>query len=158
MTIATLANDGPRQAPSAGRIGALAAVTPIVMFGAWFGIAGWVGSAGGLALFVGEMALGAAAAGWIIGRRLGRSLSDAIMGFLVFGLVAWLVVLPLNVAAGSVMDLQSGKVADAIGLLAAPAGYLLYGLVVGIYASVFLLPFGLGWVVTFFILRWVFER
>jgi hypothetical protein len=128
------------------------------MSGAWFVSTGWVGSAGGLAFFVGEVAVGAVAAGWIVGRRLGRSLTDAIVGLLFYGLVAWLVLLPLNVAAGTVMDLQTGRVSDAVGLLAAPAGYLLYGLVAGVYASVFRLPFGLGWVVTFFILRRVFER
>ena len=156
MTSATW-DEGPALPPSAGRLGALAAVTPIAMFGAWIGFSGWVDPAGEVAVAVTAIAFGAAIAGWIVGGRIGRSIPKGL-GFVVYPVVAWFVLLPINVAGGTLVDLHAGRLVDAIGVLVAATGYLLYGLVAGVYVFFFLLPFGAGWLVTFLILRRVLER
>ena len=93
-----------------------------------------------------------------VGGRLGRSVAASLLGLVSYGFVAWLVLLPLNVAGSTWEDVRSGRVSDLLGVVVAAGGYLLYGLVSGIYALVFLLPFGTGWMVTFLILRRIFER
>ena len=142
----------------AGRLGAVAAVTPMAMYLAWIAISGWSGDARQFALAAAEITLGAVAAGWIVGGRVGRSVAASLLGLVAYGFVAWLVLLPLNVAGSTWEDVRSGRVSDLLGVVVAAGGYLLYGLVSGIYALVFLLPFGAGWVVTFLILRRIFER
>ena len=158
MTMGSLAHDGPAPRPGAGRLGAVAAVTPIAMYLAWIAISGWSGDARQFALAAAEITLGAVAAGWIVGGRVGRSVAASLLGLVAYGFVAWLVLLPLNVAGSTWEDVRSGRVSDLLGVVVAAGGYLLYGLVSGIYALVFLLPFGAGWVVTFLILRRIFER
>jgi hypothetical protein len=158
VTTSAFAHDGPTRPPFAGRLGALAGVTPIAMFGAWVAISGWGGAP--IELVRGRVAisLGAVAAGWIIGVRLGDSITGLLVGLVTYGPVAYLLLLPLNVAGATFGDLQAGRLSDAVGIVVAATGYLLYGLVAGIYTFVFLLPFGAGWIVTFLILRRVFER
>ena len=46
-------------------------------------------------------------------------------------------------------DVVAGRTSGAVELVAAAILYLLYGLVSAIYVSVFLLPFGAGWMVTY---------
>ena len=130
----------------------------MAMYLAWIAITGWGGDASQFALATAEITLGAVAAGWIVGGRLGRSVAASLLGLVSYGFVAWLVLLPLNVAGSTWEDVRSGRVSDLLGVVVAAGGYLLYGLVSGIYALVFLLPFGTGWMVTFLILRRIFER
>lgn len=158
MTTEVLARDGPRRRPSAGRLGALASVTPIAMYGAWIAISGWGGSASQFVLAGAEITLGAVVAGWIVGGRMGRSIPGHLLGLVAYGFVAWLVLLPLSVVGSTWEDVRSGRVSDLAGVVLAAGGYLLYGAVSGIYALIFLLPFGAGWIVTFLILRRVFDR
>ena len=73
-------------------------------------------------------------------------------------MVAYLVLLPLNVVGATWEDVVAGRTSGALELVAAAILYLLYGLVSAIYVSVFLLPFGAGWMVTFLILRRAFDR
>jgi hypothetical protein len=157
VTTSALAHDGPTRPPSAGRVGVLAAVTPIAMFGMWIQLIGWGGTASEIALRVGVVAVVAAVAGWIVGRRLGRSIPGGL-GFVVYPIVAWLVFLPVGVAGATLGDLSAGRFSDAIGVVGAAMGYLLYGLVAGIYTFVLLLPFGAGWMATFVILRRIVAR
>ena len=158
MTMGALAHDGPTRRPSAGRLGALGAVTPVAMYLAWIAIAGWGGDVSQFVLRTAELTLGAVAAGWIVGGRLGRSIGASLLGFVVYGFVGWLVLFPLNIAGSTWQDVQSGRVSDLLGVVVAAGGYLLYGLVTGIYVSLFLLPFGAGWIATFLLLRRAFER
>jgi hypothetical protein len=158
MTTDVLADVGPARRRSAGRLGALAGVTPLAMFGAWIAISGWGGTAGEFVRAAAEIALGSIVAGWIVGGRLGRSIAARLIGLVAYGYVAWLVLLPLNVAGSTWEELRSGQVSDPVGVVLAAGGYLLYGLVSGIYAAVFLLPFGAGWIVTFLLLRRAFQR
>ena len=153
-----LAHDGPTRPPSADRLGALAAITPIAMFGAWIVISGWGGTASEFALAMAQITLGAVVAGWIVGGHLGRTIPGYLLGLVVYGFVGRLVLLPLNVAGSTWEDLRSGRVSDLLGVVVAAGGYLMYGLVSAIYTLVFLLPFGVGWIVTFLILRRVLER
>ena len=158
MTMGALAHDGPTRRPSAGRIGALAAVTPVAMYLTWIAISGWGGDPNRFALATVELTLGAVASGWILGGRLGRSVAASLLGFVAYGFVAYLLLLPLNVAGSTWEDVQSGRVSDLLGVVVAAGGYVLYGLTTGIYVSLFLLPFGAGWMVTFLLLRRVSER
>ena len=128
------------------------------MYLAWIAISGWGGDAGQFVLATAEIMLGAVAAGWIVGGRLGRSVAGNLLGLAAYGFVAWLVLLPLNIAGSTWEDVRSGRVSDLLGVVVAAGGYFLYGLVPGIYALVFLLPFGAGWIVTVLILRRVLER
>jgi hypothetical protein len=153
MTTDVLAHDGPARGTSAGRLGALAAVTPIAMFGAWIAIAGWGGTPIELLLATLEIALGAVVAGWIVGGRLGRSIPARLLGLVAYGLVGWLVLLPLDVAGSTWEEVRAGRVSDLLGVVTSAGGYLLYGAVSGIYAVVYLLPFGAGWIVTFLLLQ-----
>jgi hypothetical protein len=125
------------------------------MFGAWILITGWGGTASEIARGVGVVAVVAAVAGWIVGSRLGRSIPGSL-GFVVYPIVAWLVFLPVGIGGGTLGDLYAGRLSDAVAVVVAATGYLLYGLVTGIYVFVFLLPFGAGWLVTFLILRRAF--
>jgi hypothetical protein len=136
----------------------MAAFTPIAMFASWVVIAGWGGTPFELVRGLLLIGLGAVVAGWIIGARVGSSIASALVGLVAYGLVAYLLLLPLNVVAATSEDAVEGRISGAVELVAAAAGYLLYGLVSGIYVSVYLLPFGAGWLVTFVILRRVFSR
>lgn len=143
---------------AAGRLGALAAVTPLAMYGAWLAIAGWGNSPSQLGIATAQIALGAVVAGWIVGGRVGRSLRSYIFGLVAYGLVGRLVLLPIDVVGSSWQDLQAGRVADLAGVVVSAGGYLAYGLVSSIYVSVYLLPFGAGWMATFILLRRLVER
>jgi hypothetical protein len=127
------------------------------MYLAWNWISGWWGDASRFALATAAITLGAVVAGWIVGRRLGRSVAGIALGIVAYGFVAYLVLLPLNIAGSIWEDVQSSRVSDMLGVVVAGGGYLLYGLVTAFYVSMFLLPFGAGWVVTFLILRRIFE-
>jgi hypothetical protein len=104
------------------------------------------------------LSLGAVAAGWIVGGRLGRSIPARLLGLVAYGFVAWLVLLPLGVAGSTWEELHAGRVSDLLGVVASAGGFLLYGAVSGLYAVVFLLPFGAGWLVTFLLLLRAFGR
>jgi hypothetical protein len=127
------------------------------MYLAWNAISGWWGDASRFALATAAITLGAVAAGWIVGGRLGRSVAGIVLGLVVYGFVAYLVLLPLNIAGSTWEDLRSGRISDLLGVVVAAGGYLLYGLVTAFYLSLFLLPFGAGWMATFLILRRIFQ-
>ena len=158
MTTDVLTNDGPTRRASAGRLGALAAVTPLAMFGAWILISGWGGSAIELARGIAGVGVGAVLAGWIVGARVGGSIAAWIVGLVAYGFVAYVVLLPLNILGAIWEDVSAGRTSNAIELVASASLYLLYGLVSAIWVSVYLLPFGAGWMVTFLLLRRVLER
>jgi hypothetical protein len=158
MTTDALEHDGPARRTHAGRLGALAGVTPVVMFVAWNAIFGWGGTNSGFVQAVAQISFGAVVAGWIVGGRVGRSLRGRLLGLVTYGVVAWLVVLPLNVAGSTWEGLRTGQVSGLPGILVAAGGYLLYGLVSSLYAFVYLMPFGTGWILTFLLLRRALER
>jgi hypothetical protein len=128
------------------------------MYGAWIGISGWGGTP--VELVRGSVLIGLAAvvAGWIIGARVGRSLASELVGLVAYVPVAYLVLLPVNVLGAALEDVSAGRSSNALELVIAAATYALYGLVSAIYVSVFLLPFGAGWIATFLVIRRVFER
>ena len=153
MTTGALAEERIPRRLSDGRLGALAAVTPIAMYGAWIAIAGWGGTPIELIRGLAGIGLAAAAAGWIVGSRVGRSVAGRLIGLIAYGLVAYLLLLPLNVLGGTWEDFAAGRTSSAVELVGAAGLYLLYGLVSGIWVCAFLLPFGAGWMVTFVLLR-----
>jgi hypothetical protein len=158
MTTDIFANDGPSRRPSDGRIGALAAVTPIAMLGGWIAISGWGGTP--LELFRGTagIGLGAVAAGWIVGARVGGSIAGRLVGLVAYGLVGYLLLLPLNVVGATWEDVVAGRTSGDVELVAAAILYMLYGLVSAIYVSPYLLPFGAGWMATYLILHRASDR
>jgi hypothetical protein len=123
------------------------------MYLSWNVVVGWGGDASQFALATAEIVLGAVAAGWIVGGRMSRSIPGHILGLVAYGFVGLLVLFPLNVAGSTVGDVLAGRVSGVLEVLVAAATYVLYGFVSGLYASVFLLPFGAGWMVTFVLLR-----
>jgi hypothetical protein len=156
--MAVLANDGPARRPSARRLGALAALTPIAMYGTWNALSGWGGSTAGFIVASTQIVLGAIVAGWIVGGILGRSVARHLLAVVAYGSVAYLVLLPLNVLGATWADVQSGRASDLTAIVVAASGYLLYGVATAMYVTVFLLPFGAAWVATFVLLRRVFGR
>jgi len=158
MTTRAVADSGSAGRPSGGRLGALAAVTPMTMYLAWNVIGGWGSSGGAFLLATLEIALGALVAGWIVGGRMGRSIPGYILGLVSYGLVGWLVLVPLNVVGSTVADLQDGLISGLLEIVVAAVGYAVYSLPTGIYAVLFLLPFGATWIVTFVLLRRALDR
>jgi hypothetical protein len=153
MTTEIRAHEGPARGTSAGRLGALAGLTPVAMVGAWIAIVGWGGTTVELVLAAVQIALGA-----VVGGRLGRSIPARLLGPVAYGLVGSFVLLPLEVVGSTWEDLRAGRVSDLLGVVISAGGYLLYGAVSGIYAAVYLLPFGAGWMVTFLLLQRAFGR
>lgn len=158
MTTDALEHDGPTRRTRAGRLGTLAGLTPVTMFIAWIAISGWSGTTGEFFLAVAQIAIGAVVAGWIVGRRIGRSILGGLLGLVTYGLIAWLVLLPFNAVGSTWEGLRTGQVSGPIGIVVAAGDYLLYGAVISMYAFVFLIPFGAGWILTFLLLRWAVER
>ena len=67
---------------------------------------------------------------------------------------AWLVLLPLNVVGSTLGDIQAGRVSGlARGRRRGRRVLPSTASSSAIYVSVFLLPFGAGWIVTFVLLR-----
>ena len=153
MTTDALAEGKTPHRLSDGRVGALAAVTPVAMFGAWIVISGWGGTPIELIRGLAAIGLVAAAAGWIVGARVGRSVAGRLIGLVAYGLVGYLLLLPLNVLGATWDDVATGRTSSPVEVVAAAGLYLLYGLVSAIWVCAFLLPFGAGWIVTFVLLR-----
>ena len=128
------------------------------MLAVWFAISGWGGTPIELLRGIAGIGLGAVAAGWVVGARVGRSMVGRLIGLVAYGLVAYLILLPFNVIGATWEDVAAGRTSGAIDVVGAAGLYLLYGLVSGIWITVFLLPFGTGWVVTYLILRRAFDR
>ena len=105
-----------------------------------------------------EITLGAVVAGWIVGGCVGRSIPGHILGLVSYGFVGWLVLVPLNVAGSTVADLQDGRISGLLEIVVAAVGYVVYSLPTGIYAVLFLLPFGAAWIITFVLLRRALDR
>ena len=116
MTTGVLAHDGPRRRPPAGRLGAVAGLTPVMMYLAWIAISGWGGDASQFARATAEITLGAVVAGWIVGGRLGRSFAGGVLGLVAYGFVAYLVLLPVNIAGSTWEEVRSGRVSDLLEL------------------------------------------
>jgi hypothetical protein len=123
------------------------------MYLAWNAIAGWGSSGAAFLLATLEITLGAVVAGWIVGGRVGRSIPRHIVGLVAYGFVGALVVLPLNVVGSTIGDVRAGRVSGLLEVVAAVAGYVVYGLVSAAYVAVFLFPFGAAWMITFVLLR-----
>lgn len=135
MTTDALEHDGPTQTSAAGRLGALAAITPIAMFVAWIAITGWSGTSADLIRATAAIASIAVLTGWIIGARSHGSVRHTVVGVLAYPALAWLVMLPI----GAIVSTQPWLV--------------LYGLVASLYVIPLLTPFGIGWSLTYYALR-----
>lgn len=126
------------------------------MYGAWLFIAGWGGTSGQLVIASAEIAFAAVVGGWIVGRRLGRSVPARLGALVAYVFVARLVLVPINVVGSTWEDLRAGRISDLVGIVGAAGGYVLYGAVSAIYTTAYLLPVGAGWLVTVLILRRTF--
>ncbi len=158
MTTSASAHDGSTSGVDAGLLGALAGVTPVVMFAVWIAISGWGGTGTTLLVATGELAIAAVVAGWIVARWVGQSMPRQLLGIILFGLVGRLIVLPLDIVGSLFEEWRSGQTTSLGGIVVAAGGYLLYGLVAAIYTTLYLVPFGIGWLATFVLLRRVAER
>jgi hypothetical protein len=128
------------------------------MYLAWNAIVGWGDTSGVFLLATIEITIGAVVAGWIVGGRVRRSTTGHILGLVAYGFVGGLVLLPINVAGSTLGDVRAGSVSGLPEIVGAAVGYLAYGVVSAVYVSVFLLPFGAAWLVTFLLLRRVFGQ
>jgi hypothetical protein len=153
-----IAQHGSIRRPSSGALGVLAAITPITMLLAWLAVTGWDVTSRSFAFAAVEYTIGGVSAGWIVGSRVDRSVAGHIIGLAAYGVVGWLVLLPINAAGAVWNDLQGGPMSDALAIVVAGSGYLLYGLIVGVSVFAFLLPVGAGWIVTFLLVRRAFDR
>ena len=153
MTTRAVADGGSAGRPSGGRLGALAAVTPVTMYLAWNAIAGWGSSGGAFLLATLEITLGAVVAGWIVGGRVGRSIPGHILGLVAYGFVGAARPPAAQRRRLDSGDLQDGRISGLLEIVVAAVGYVVYSLLIGIYAVLFLLPFGAAWIVTFVLLR-----
>ena len=89
----------------------------------------------------------------IIGRFIDGTARRWFIGFLTYGVVGWLVVLPINAAGSTWAAFDAGQLTGPSDVLLSAAGYLLSGAVVSLYGFVYLLPFGAGWSLTMAVLR-----
>jgi hypothetical protein len=153
MATSSLGHLGAAHRSAAARLGALAGATPIGMFVAWAALSGWTGSVGSFVLVLAEIGIGAVGAGWIIGRFIDGTARRWFIGLLTYGVVGWMVVLPINAAGSTWAAFDSGRLTGPSDLLLSAAGYLLSGAVVSLYGFVYLLPFGAGWSLTMAVLR-----
>ena len=128
------------------------------MFGAWTLFAGWGGRPLDLVRSFALVTIAAIVAGWIIGRRGPGSIAGRVISAVAYGPIAYLVLVPLNVLGAMSEDIQAGRVSTALDALAAAGAYLLYGVVTAVYVGLYLIPFGAGWMATFFLLRRGFDR
>ncbi len=87
-----------------------------------------------------------------------RSIPGYVLGLVSYGFVGWLILVPLNVVGSTVADLQDGRISGVLEIVVAAVGYAVYSLPTGIYAVLFLLPFGAAWIVTFVLLGRAFDR
>jgi hypothetical protein len=134
MTTHSLEHHGPARPPAAARLGAVAALTPIVMFVSWVAISGWGGTAADLIRALAVIGSIAVVAGWIVGSRSSGSVRHAVVGVVAYPAVAWFVMLPISA-------------------LSTGAWGVAYGLVSSLYVIPLLTPFGIGWSLTYYALR-----
>jgi hypothetical protein len=145
---------GERTRPSAApRLGALAGVTPVVMFLAWNAISGWGGTPIQFAQSMAVISVIAIVAGWIVGGRSDRSIRSVILDTVGFAVVAWLLVLPIGVVGSTWTGVVDGSLGDPAAVVISTFFLLLYGAVSGIYLIPFLTPLGAGWSLTYYLLR-----
>ena len=91
-----------------------------------------------------EITLGAVVAGWIVGGRRWSLDPRPHPRPRLYGFVGWLVLVPLNVAGSTVADLQAVASPACSRSSSRQSGMPSTASSTGIYASVFLLPFGAG--------------
>ena len=135
MTTDAFEQGGPIQTSAAGRLGALAGITPIAMFIAWVAMTGWSGTSADLIRATAAIASIAVLTGWIVGARSRGSVRHTVVGVLAYPALAWLVMLPI----GAMVSTE-------------PRG-VLYGMVASLYVIPLLAPFGFGWSLTYYALR-----
>ena len=133
------------------RSGALAAIAPALLIGAWTWITLGYQSIGELVLAVSVLAAIAILAGGIVGARIGPSMTSSVLGIVAYAAVAWLVFVPVGVARTVLGALGEGRM-DASDLAITLFGGLAYGLVSSLYMVILLLPLGVVWVVAFRVL------
>jgi hypothetical protein len=153
MTTDTLGH-AERPRPSTGaRLGALAGVTPVLMFLAWNGIFGWGGTP--IEFIQGLVIIAAIAlvAGWIVGGRSRRSVRSVLLDTVAYPVVVWLLVLPISVVGSTWTGVVEGSLGDPAAVVTSMLFLLLYGAASAIYLIPFLIPFGAGWALTYYLLR-----
>ena len=135
MTTEARAHDERTRPLAAARLGAIAAVTPVMMFLAWTAISHWGGTPVEFIQLLAVISAIALVAGWVVGGRSGRTIRSILLDAIAFPTIAWLIFLPIA-AIWSTW----------------PWG-LLYGLVSSLYVIPLLTPFGAGWALTYYLLR-----
>ncbi len=139
--------------PRGAWIGAFAGLTPTLMLFAWLQITGWSGDASQLAVAIFLLGAVAVAAGVIVGPRLGAGIRASLVGVIAYALVAWSIYVPVGVIASTVGGIADGTLQGVAAIVGSVVGYLAYALVTSLYVWIFLVPFGIGWILTVRILR-----
>jgi hypothetical protein len=153
MTTDAFEHSGPTQTSGAGRLGALAGVTPIVMFIGWTFVSRWSGSTRDFLVALAAICAVAVIAGWIVGCRSGGSIRSGLLDVVAYPAVAWLIWLPIGVLLSTLSGVADGTVSDPAAAIASKGFLLLYGLVSSLYVIPLMTPFGAGWAVTYYALR-----
>ncbi len=139
--------------PRGAWIGALAGVTPTLMLFAWIQITGWSGDSNQLVVAIFLLGAVAVAAGAIVGPRIGPGLRASLVGVIAYALVGWCIYVPVGVIGSTVQGIADGTFRDITALVGSVVGYLAYALVTSLYVWIFLVPFGIGWILTVRILE-----
>ena len=135
--------------PRAARLGAAAGLAPPLMFTGWILVEGWTGSPNQFALAFLAFTLVATLAGWIVGSRLGDLVAASLIGLVAFTLTASLIYVPIGAIGSTAQSGLDGSYPDLGATLGGLIGFAAYGFVTSVYAWIFLLPLGAGWVVAF---------
>ena len=153
MTTSSLEQDGRPRPPTASRLGAIAGVTPVAMFVAWTTISGWGGTTIEFVQGLAIIAAIALVAGWVVGGRSGRSVRSVLLDTIAYPVVAWLLVLPVGVIGSTWTGVVDGSLSEPAAVVTSMFFMLLYWAASALYLIPFLIPFGAGWAVTYYVLR-----
>ena len=153
MTTAALERDGQPRRSTAARLGAIAGVTPVVMFVAWNAISGWGGTSIEFVQGFAIIAAIALVAGWIVGGRSRRSVRSVVLDTVAYPVIVWLLVLPIGAIGSTWTAVVDGSLGDPAAVVVSMFFMLLYWAASALYLIPFLTPFGAGLGLTYYVLR-----
>jgi hypothetical protein len=139
--------------PRTARLGAAAGLAPALMFAGWVLVQGWSGSPTQFVVSFLALSLVAALAGWVVGSRLGVSVLSSLVGLVAYVLTASFIYVPIGAIGSTAQGGLDGSYADLGALLGGLIGFAAYGFVTSVYAWIFLIPLGVGWIVAFRLLQ-----
>ncbi len=136
-------------------LAAVAGLVPTLMFSLWIVIRGWSGSPVEFAIAVTWILVLAIGAGLLVGPRIGPSCMSGVIGAAAYGFTASAIWIPIAAVAstlGSRADVRDASVGPGA-FIVSLIGFLAYGALSLTYIWILLLPFGVGWIITFRLLE-----